>query len=230
MREPHSLLARRAGIAAAIALGAIGVADPAAARDAGCAGVSPWSLARPADAGACTPPSRLGLAIRTIELPAQGAIANPPGPSGRALSFEAAYTVLGSWGLAGFYSGDATRGAQVAAPGLVVSDSRASDRLGFGVVKSATWRSGDRLSLVLSQPVGSASYRFGAEAPLASTDATLGARTTGLRAPGRDVTTELRYLAPILKSSQVGLSLINRSGAFESPDERIITIRFATQF
>ncbi len=197
------IVAAVAAIAALFAIGTAGATEPNACKPADRFGL----------AVECS--GRLGLAIRTIDR----LVANPLGPGGRALSFEAAYPLMGDWRVAGFYLGDVSRFGAASNPGLGLPVTRAADSLGLGVERSAAWLSGDRLFLGVSHQ-------------LESTDPArlIGMRPSGLRAQGRDLTTELRYLAPILKSSQVGLSLVNRAGLFEAVDERIITIRFATQF
>ena len=182
-----------------------------------------------------SPRSRLGLNVRPLE--GRATSSDPAArPDARSMSFEAAYSVVGSWGLAGYLTGSTGRGfgLPLVTPGSGTASLRANESVGLGVIKSATWLSGDRLSLMVSQPLGGGGARIGAEGPLDASDtsAFVGQRPLGLRASGREVTTELRYLAPIMKRSHLGLSLINRSTAFDNPfpDERIMTIRFSTQF
>lgn len=221
-----------------LALGfSLGVSSLALAQGAGTAAplCPAGSLARQVQCAAAdlhdAPRSRLGLNVRSID---SRDLTTTSGA--RSMSVEAAYPVIGSWGLAGYLTGGIARGLGLptGTPGVGTASLRANESIGLGIIKSATWRSGDRLSLMVSQPLGAGGPRIGAEGPLEAVDANgfVGQRPLGLRASGREVTTELRYLAPVLKNSQVGLSLINRSNAFDQlvPDERIMTIRFSTQF
>ena len=195
------------------------------------------SLAAPCDVSARR--DGIGLSVRPLgSLRANSARSETPfrPTRGNALSLEAAYPVIGSWGLTGYVTGSAASGFGEldGSPLIGTGALRARESFGLGVVKSATWIAGDRLSLTVSQPLGSGANLSATDSPLDAADpgGYAGSRSFGLRTSGREVRTELRYLAPVLKRSQIGLSLINRSNLGDSipSDERIMTIRFSTEF
>lgn len=149
-------------------------------------------------------------------------------PTINAITLNAAHQFTDSWGVSGQFLG--SRGL-LAQPwdGPVRSATARGDGFALGLVKTETWLRGDRLSLTVSQPPGFTTGPLGFDAPLNSA-------SSGLLAPrngAREVRTELRYDTQIFKSSGLGLSLINRvrpNDANLAPDERIMMMRFTTQF
>jgi hypothetical protein len=114
-------------------------------------------------------------------------------------------------------------------------DGTASGVPGLRLAPTGLALRGDRLSLVVSQPSrfpggvtmgsGSGGVDFGG---LAIADYGM-----GLRTGAREVRAELQYFAPLTRSSSLGLSLINRMRPNSdglAPDERIMMMRFSTQF
>jgi hypothetical protein len=151
-------------------------------------------------------------------------------PNYNALSFDAAHRFSENWGISGQYLG--SRGL-LSQPGDVsarFAGPRASG-VALGLVKTETLLRGDRLSFTVSQPPGFTTGPLGFDTPIDSA----GSLSSGLqpRNGAREVRTELRYDAQIFKSSGLGLSLINRvrpNDANLAPDERIMMMRFTTQF
>ena len=155
-------------------------------------------------------------------------------PGGNSFSLDAGYRVWRTWGIVGRYatSNRFTAPSVEALPGRSLGSR--DESFALGVAKSETWLRGDRLSLTVGQPGRDEVTGFGAP-PAGSGFGSLlrDLPGVGLRAPGRDVSTELSYFAPITKSAGLGLSVVNRTRqGFEGPrpDERAVSIRFSSEF
>jgi hypothetical protein len=98
--------------------------------------------------------------------------------------------------------------------------------------RTGNWLQGDRLSLTLSSPVrtglsGAMDTGTGSGVP-AQTDGLI-----GLRATGREYSTELSYFTPLWHEVGLGFSLSQRQSGLHDygvPDERMMSIRFSTRF
>jgi hypothetical protein len=152
-----------------------------------------------------------------------------------ALALSGTYRFAESWGIAGRYAASYMDGSARSAEGVGqrLGSSR-SDIVSLGLTKSETLFRGDRLSLSLGQSFRSSSMRAG-DGPFALADHEAATRFEqfGFRPSVREVITELNYFTPINKRSGLGLSLMNRNRPNQDPgvpDERVMSIRFSTQF
>lgn len=150
------------------------------------------------------------------------------------IAIDGGYRVWRDWGLSGRY---ATGNRFRAGPSETLPASSFGMRdetFALGIFKAETWARGDRIALSVGQPLRGDAFGFGTAglgAGLGGVPAELPA--VGLRAPGREVQTELSYWAPLWKGTGLGFSLANRTrNSFDGPlpDERSMSIRFSSRF
>jgi hypothetical protein len=150
------------------------------------------------------------------------------------IAIDGGYRVWRDWGLTGRY---ATGNRFRAGPAETLPASSLGMRdesYALGIFKAETWARGDRIALSVGQPLRGDAFGFGTAglgAGLAGVPAELPA--VGLRAPGRELQTELSYWAPLWKGTGLGFSLANRTrSSFDGPlpDERSMSIRFSSRF
>ncbi len=148
------------------------------------------------------------------------------------LGFTGVYRFATNWDVTGAYSGMLAESTRDSTDGLQRQPQFRERTLSLGVVKSETWRRGDRLTLSLGQPTRwQADARDGLDRYDSIDFAPADLAT--LRPGTREWLTELNYFAPIGTYTGLGLSLANRtrvSSDTNVPDERIMSIRFSTRF
>jgi len=179
-----------------------------------------------------SPGQRVGS---TLALPGQGALglsidqfdprAGRPADA-TAMRLQASYLLGDAWGLASQYEAGSVSNP---VPSLQSAAPR-REALGVSVFRTGNWLAGDRLSLTLSSPV-----RTGV-AGLMDTGTGLAAQNDGLiglRAAGREVSTELSYFTPLSRDVGLGFTVSQRQSGLHDygvPDERMMSIRFSSRF
>jgi len=141
-----------------------------------------------------------------------------------AMRLQAAYLLGETWGLASQY-----QAGSIASPmPSLQSISPLKESLGVSVFRTGNWLQGDRLSLTLSSPV-----RTGMSGMIDSGLSPQGDGLIGLRAAGREYSTELSYFTPLARDAGLGFALSQRQTGLHDygvPDERMMSIRFSGRF
>lgn len=154
-----------------------------------------------------------------------------------AASLQGAWRIAPNLALAGRYTVGYT--PQVGAEGnSLVSDVSAvqTDAFAAGLIRADAWRSGDRLSLTLSQPLRASSGTMTFDVPVGNDAAgQMHYETRGLelRTSGRELRTELSYVTPVGRHKEVGVVLAHRQQPdhdANAPDDSMAAVRWQMQF
>lgn len=131
-----------------------------------------------------------------------------------AASVQGAWRIAPGLALAGRYTVGYTPAVQ-AGDRSMVSDVTGVRTDGFatGLIKSDAWRTGDRLSLTLSQPLRATSGTMRFDVPTgnnASGEMQFQTRGFDLETSGRELRTELSYVTPTGRDQELGVVLAHR--------------------
>jgi len=151
-------------------------------------------------------------------------------------------TVNGAWrvapgmALAAHYSAGSTRAFSNGTASLVTGASEVrSNAFGAGLVKSDSGKTGDRLSLSVSQPLRAVRGTMILDVASGMTDTgveTRELRSVVLASPVRELMVEANYTLTLDKQSSLGFSLINRRnpGHLPGPSENVVAMRYGATF
>lgn len=151
-------------------------------------------------------------------------------------------TVNGAWriapgmALAAYYSAGSTRAFSNGTASLVTGASEVrSNAFGAGLVKSDGWKTGDRLSLSVSQPLRAVSGTMILDVASGITDTgieTRELRSVSLASAARELMVEANYTVPLTRHSSLGFSLIDRRnpGNLHGPSENVAAVRYGATF
>ena len=166
----------------------------------------------------------------------QQAFAVADGPQTTVTTLSAAWSLAPAEAMTASYSLGHTRSFSNSADSLVKSGTDASsDAFGVGLVTSDAWRTGDRLSLSLFQPLRATSGSLELDVASGVSDAgalTREIRTLPLSSPARELTTEAGYTMPLTKQSSAGFMLVSRRnpGAVPGRTENVVALRYLGRF
>lgn len=131
-----------------------------------------------------------------------------------AASIQGAWRIAPGLALAGRYTMGYTPAVQAGDRSMVADLSTVrTDAFAAGLIKADSWRSGDRLSLTLSQPLRAASGTMRFNVPIgndASGEMRYQTRGFELRTSGRELRTELSYVTPTGRDQEFGVVLAHR--------------------
>lgn len=138
-------------------------------------------------------------------------------PTTTAFTLFGRHALARHWTIAGQYSIGMTPAQTNTADSLIRQFSAIhTDAFALGLQREQLWRSGDQLSLVLSQPLRARSGSMQLDLPTAvdATGTVLRSATSVNLAPAaRELLTELTYSMPLNKHAVLGVSYLNRRNA-----------------
>jgi hypothetical protein len=181
-----------------------------------------------------------GRAGSTLALPGQGALGlsvdqfdrRGPGsdahPRATAMRLQASYLLGDTWGFASQY----VAGSLSSPVPSLQSPAPLRESLGVSLFRTGNLLRGDRLSVTLSSPVHTG-VSGAMDTGTASAVPAPGDGLIGLRATGREYSTELSYFTPLWHDVGLGFTLSQRQSGLHDygvPDERMMSIRFSSRF
>lgn len=154
-----------------------------------------------------------------------------------------AASVQGAWRLgpdlafAGRYTVGYTPAVQAGGDTLVSDISEMhTDSFALGLVQADAWRTGDRLSFTVSQPLRVSAGTLNFTLPVGNDSAgnmQYTGRALDLGTTGRELRTELNYAAPLDRHQEVGIALAHRDQpdhAADAPDDNLVAVRWQLRF
>lgn len=154
-----------------------------------------------------------------------------------AVSVQGAWRLAPGLALAGRYTLGHTPAMRADGDTLLgeVSDVR-TDAFALGLVRADAWRSGDRLSLSMSQPLRARAGTMKFHLPTGNdSDGRMQytARALELGSRARELRTELNYTTPLGPQQELGIALahrVNPDHAEDAEDDRMFAVRWQLQF
>ena len=175
-------------------------------------------------------------ATSLLGMTGQQAFALANAPQTMVTTLNGAWRLAPGMALAAYYSIGSTHAFANGAASLVTGASEIrSDAFGVGLVKSDSWKNGDRFALSVSQPLRAVSGSMAMDAPTGVTEEGVETRavsSVSLASPARELLLEANYTRPLSKQSSLGFSFISRMnpGGVAGPSENVVALRYGAAF
>ena len=175
-------------------------------------------------------------ATSLLGMTGQQAFALANAPQTMVTTLNGAWRLAPGMALAAYYSIGSTHAFANGAASLVTGASEIrSDAFGVGLVKSDSWKNGDRFALSVSQPLRAVSGSMAMDAPTGMTEEGVETRavsSVSLASPARELLLEANYTRPLSKQSSLGFSFISRMnpGGVAGPSENVVALRYGAAF